>query len=282
MKNKRKNTIVYILVAVSMISSSVLYNKNVDAATQVGSGYEYSGKIGQKGIDHYVANSVTLSTGDTFVVDAGYTTSVIHKISASGDILFDIEVPNVVDVVNWSPKDITKDSDDNIYVLNSYSNRVQKFDKNGNFIKELIFSHDGSNFYSSRFLAIDIDENNNMYITDDSYGKPKVQVYSSEGEFIRSFGANTGLSTNDNYIGRPSDINYYKGEVYVRDSYSSSTQSIKVFNAATGVFIRKITNSDIIGYYSNYNFFIKNDQIYILKGGKIKKYSLYLGHFKKL
>jgi hypothetical protein len=83
------------------------------------------------------------------------------------------------------PKDITLDSNNDVYVTDFWNNIIQKFDSNGNFI--LKWGSEGEDV--GQFISlygIAVDSNNNIYVTDSA--NHRIQKFDSNGillEIIR-------------------------------------------------------------------------------------------------
>ena len=89
---------------------------------------------------------------------------------------------------------IVVDSSDNLYVLDTGNDRVQKFNSSGVFVSTWGSTgvNDGQ-FVQPKDIAID--NANNIYVyseRDGSYGSIKIQKFSSSGSFIYSVGAGSG------------------------------------------------------------------------------------------
>jgi hypothetical protein len=88
------------------------------------------------------------------------------------------------------PEGIDTDEAGNLYVVDTLNHRLQKFDKNGNFL--LSFGSQG--FGNGQFiypLAISVDKNYNLIYTTDPY-KKQIQIFDKNGNFIYGFGKWTG------------------------------------------------------------------------------------------
>ena len=122
----------------------------------------------------------------------------------------------------YKPLDIEQDSKGNIYILDSGNNRIQKFDKDGNFIKSIGQKGKGpGEFQFATDIALDKDDN--IYISDGM--NQRIQILESDGTFISSFKPEYGPgnlainSTGEIYIG---------GGGFVSITMTSSGGSIKM------------------------------------------------------
>ena len=120
------------------------------------------------------------------------------------------------------PFGIAVDSSDNVYVVDTYNNRIQKFDSEGNLITILGSSGSGDgHFYRPRDIAID--SSGNIYVADK--GHDRIQKFDSEGNFITKW-----------YFNYPGSIAVDSlGNVYVTDQFNHQVQKFD----SSGVFITK-------------------------------------------
>ena len=116
------------------------------------------------------------------------------------------------------PADLAIDSSGNLYVtdISSVSNKIQKFDSNGTFITSwgtAGTSPSGGTFSSP--TGIDVNSSDNVYVAD--FGSPNtaVQVFTSNGTFITSWGS---VGSGDGQFTNPASVALdSKGHVYVVD-----------------------------------------------------------------
>jgi DNA-binding beta-propeller fold protein YncE len=84
-----------------------------------------------------------------------------------------------------SPGDLTIDSSGNIYVVDTYNHRIQKFDRDGKFLMK--FGSNGSGdgqFYLPS--NIEIDEENVIYVADRVFPH-RIQQFDTSGKFLSKF-----------------------------------------------------------------------------------------------
>jgi len=89
----------------------------------------------------------------------------------------------------YYPRDVTVDSNGNIYVVEYYYHRIRKYDSAGNFVKT--FGSYGRNS-NGRFYyphKIDIDSNDNLYIAD----RNRIQKFNANGSWMKSFPNLSGI-----------------------------------------------------------------------------------------
>ena len=108
------------------------------------------------------------------------------------------------------PTGIEFDSDDNLYVVESRNDRVQKLTKDGEFI--LAFGGPGAQAgMLDRPWGMTIDHDSSVYIAD--WGNDRVQKFSPSGEWLMTFGEEFGGE-----LKRPANVAVdSEGDVYVTD-----------------------------------------------------------------
>jgi hypothetical protein len=80
------------------------------------------------------------------------------------------------------------DSEDNIYVLDAGNCRVQKFDKNGEYLQTIGRKGQGPGEFS-RPSSFYIDSQDNLYVSE----RTKIQVFNSEGDYQKSIPLETAI-----------------------------------------------------------------------------------------
>ncbi|WP_299986705.1 IPT/TIG domain-containing protein [uncultured Pontibacter sp.] len=133
----------------------------------------------------------------------------------------------------WSPKEITLDEDDNIYILNS-SGKITKFDHEGDVVME--FGYTGSGMSILAPSAISVDIFGNIYVLNsskNSYSGNAIFKFNSKGQFQQRF-TDFGDDVSDNYF---TDLAHdAAGNMYVTDYYGGVIRKI----SSQGNFITKI------------------------------------------
>jgi DNA-binding beta-propeller fold protein YncE len=110
------------------------------------------------------------------------------------------------------PAGIEFDREDNIYVVDSRNDRVQKFTGAGEFLAAWGSSGDGYGEFN-RPWGITIDGNGDVYVAD--WGNSRVRKFSPDGAYLMSFGSD-GSDGGD--LNHPADVAVdSEGDVYVAD-----------------------------------------------------------------
>lgn len=128
-----------------------------------------------------------------------------------------------------SPSGIAFDTHDNLFVVDSGNNRIQKLTTEGGYLDSWGTNGNGNGEFN-RPWGITIDANNNVFVAD--WGNNRVQKFDPDGSFVMSFGA---APCDEDPLLRPSDIAVDSvGDVYVADW---GNNRVKVFES----------NGEIIG-----------------------------------
>jgi len=81
----------------------------------------------------------------------------------------------------YDPRNISVDDQRNIYILERGNHRIQKFDKNGQFLQTIGKKGQGPGEFE-RPYSLFLDKNNNIYVSD----RGKIHFFSHTGEFIKT------------------------------------------------------------------------------------------------
>ena len=110
------------------------------------------------------------------------------------------------------PSGIEFDAEDNLYVVDSLNNRIQKFTKRGGYIS--CWGESGSDHGQfNRPWGITIDKTGDVYVAD--WGNHRVQKFTADGHYIMSFGTSLGEAGK---LDQPSGVAVDSdGDVYVAD-----------------------------------------------------------------
>ena len=125
----------------------------------------------------------------------GVTVVKNPKESYYGELILDLEEDLVIgreDDGNYQfyqANDLAVDSGDNIYVADGGNSRIQKFDKNGNYILTIGGKGQGPGEFTG-ISDIFIDEQDNLYVSE---GR-RIQIFNSSGEYLSGFVLETSLS----------------------------------------------------------------------------------------
>ena len=111
-----------------------------------------------------------------------------------------------------APSSIAFDSNDEIYVVDTGNNRVQKFSKDGEYQNSWGIAGSGNGEFD-RPWGIAVDAQGAVYVAD--WGNDRVQKFSPDGEYLMSFG---GSSTDGGDLNHPANVAVDSdGDVYVTD-----------------------------------------------------------------
>jgi tripartite motif-containing protein 71 len=112
-----------------------------------------------------------------------------------------------------APGDVAVGIEGNILVVDKTNNRIQKFDRSGNFISKFGSYGTGDGQFN-RPTAIAVDRDGNILVADS--GNNRVEKFSPEGQFIAKFGtAGTGNGQFSTPEGVAADL---EGNIWVADS----------------------------------------------------------------
>jgi DNA-binding beta-propeller fold protein YncE len=164
----------------------------------------------------------------------------VQKFDANGSVLFQLGTAgsNVQFGINEgspvgtgdgdfdSPLGIALDSKNNLYVVDSNNNRVQKFNKRGKFLLKWGTAGIGPGQFDIP-IGIAIDDSNNVYVTD--HEGNRIQKFNSSGTFLTSWTTDPlpsteTLSVNEvgNYWGRNCGLGNVQGPPLMQPGIDSN------------------------------------------------------------
>ncbi len=126
-----------------------------------------------------------------------------------------------------SPSDLELDRQGNLYVVDSFNNGIQKFDRNGQFLTMWGTSGQGDGEFNLMVPdvgagagAVAVDESGNVYVAD--WGNHRIQKFDSNGQFLAKWG--TRGSSDGQFLSLVSVAVDRKGYVYVLDDAHADIQ----------------------------------------------------------
>jgi uncharacterized repeat protein (TIGR02543 family) len=128
------------------------------------------------------------------------------------------------------PDSLAVDSSGNVYVAESYNNRIQKFTSSGQFVTKLgsLGSGDGQFNFPE---AVALDRNGNIYVADTD--NHRIQKFTPNGQFVAQWGSE---GSGDGQFNLPAGIALdSSGNVYVTEVYNCRIQKF----TSNGQFITK-------------------------------------------
>lgn len=118
-----------------------------------------------------------------------------------------------------NPKDLVFNSKDELFVLDYGNRRIQIFNRDGKFLREIGGVLDAVRFIDP--VDLDIDEKNYLYVAD--RGAHSVYVFDAEGQMVQEFGS---LGTGPSCFPKLSAVSGSGGKIYV-SNYED--EDVKVF-----------------------------------------------------
>ena len=119
------------------------------------------------------------------------------------------------------PCSIAVESDDDIVIVDSGNNRIQKFNSDGDFIRKW-GSYGPNDGQFTNAIGITVDSNDDIYVLD--WGSSRVQKFSLTGDFIRKWGE---FGTGDKQFRYPYDIASFPGNsILIADTGNDRIQEI--------------------------------------------------------
>ena len=117
------------------------------------------------------------------------------------------------------PYGITVNPPGDVYVVDAFNNRVQKFDSSGNYLSQFGSSGSGDGQFNGPY-GVAIDSGGNIYVTDLSNNR--VQKFDSSGNYLSQFGSS---GSGDGQFNGPIDVAIdATGNIYVTDTDNNRVQ----------------------------------------------------------
>ncbi len=133
----------------------------------------------------------------------------------------------------YNPKGLGVDIQGNIYVADYYNERIQKFDRNGNYVKQWGSEEVGDGQFHNGPESIAVSKDGFIYATNGESSDARIQKFDLEGNFQTSWG---NIGTNDGqFTGAQCVAVNAGGFVYVSDDGAKRIQKFD----SNGVFIAK-------------------------------------------
>lgn len=173
------------------------------------------------------------------------------------------------------PTEVALDSQGNIYVIDGGNHRVQKFDKDGNFL--LMWGSNGAgdgqflfNVPPAHYGSIAVDKDDYVYVTD---RHNRVQKFDDNGNFLMTFGR-TGYPNGEFYTLYGVAVDH-QGNIYTTDWTKYEIQKFD----SKGQFLQKweVPSCKLGGISSPYNLVLDGQgQLYVTQhtGNCIQKFDL--------
>lgn len=161
-----------------------------------------------------------------------------------------------------NPNGAVVDSQGNLYVVDTFNNRVQKFDSDGNHMLNLDPGVPPLN--GPAYIAVDSDDN--VYVTD--YGNDCIQKFNSNGQHLLTWGEE---GSGDGRLNGPIGIAVHNGEVFVSERLNFRVQ---VFDAQgnylrqwgeRGNEVHQLTDPGPLGVDKNGNVYVADEMVGTVK-----------------
>jgi hypothetical protein len=190
----------------------------------------------------------------------GVTVVKNPKESYYGELILDLEEDLVIgqeDDKNYQfyqVNDLDVDSGDNIYVADAGNSRIQKFDKNGNYILTIGGKGQGPGEFTG-ISDILVDEEDKLYVL----GGRRIQIFNSSGEYLNGFVLESTISNffldSDGFIfgiSRISDREGTKSEVVKLSSEGKLIKTCAEFSEHKTV--RKKRGEDFVFFRAYHSY----------------------------
>jgi DNA-binding beta-propeller fold protein YncE len=193
-------------------------------------------------------NITIAADGSLYVADTN--NHRIQHITSDGEVLHvwgsfaDRSTGNAPGGTFYEPWGIAVGPEGNIYVVDTWNHRVQKFSQNGEFISQWGYfgqAEDGYALWGPRDVFVD--DQGQVFITDT--GNKRIVIYDSDGDYLTEFGGPGLLAGQfDEPVGLAMDS---QGRIYIADTWN---QRIQVFDSdQIGIQFNAVNEWEIIGWY---------------------------------
>ncbi|MDJ1499470.1 DUF7619 domain-containing protein [Xanthocytophaga agilis] len=161
--------------------------------------------------------------------------SSIYVNNANGDLLFTRGLNTLGDnsdgIFGFEPRGVTTDIYNNIWVTDQENSRIQKFDKNGNFLMKFGSRGSGDGQFQGP-IRMAIDRKNNIWVVD--YNNYRIQKFDANGRFLLKTGSK---GSGNGQFNQPYGFDFDEnGNVWVTDIENNCIQKF----SADGKFLQKV------------------------------------------
>ncbi|MGD8751095.1 MAG: glycosyltransferase family 39 protein, partial [Anaerolineales bacterium] len=208
-------------------------------------------------------NVAIAGDGSLYVADTN--NHRIQHLTTDGEVLHvwgsfaDRSTGNAPGGTFYEPWGIAVGPEGNVYVVDTWNHRVQKFSQTGEFINQWGYfgqAEDGYALWGPRDVIVDSE--GNVFVTDT--GNKRVVIYDRDGNYLSEFGG-AGLLAGqfDEPVGLAMDS---QGQIFVADTWN---QRVQVFDSGRdGLQFNPINEWEIVGWYGqsldNKPYLAVNDQ----------------------
>lgn len=150
----------------------------------------------------------------------------------------------------WEIEDVAEDSDGNVWVVDSVSNRVVKLSPTGQKLLELgeIWVEGSGNTQFIDPMSVAIDASNNIYVSDGGAwwnperGNHRIQVFRSDGVYLATIGETGECGFEEYLLCGPRHIVIFGDRLYVADAGNGRVQIFNISNPVTPTYVASIHN----------------------------------------
>ena len=131
------------------------------------------------------------------------------------------------------PSSVAIDSSGNVYVVDNWNNRIQKFDSNGRYLTQWGSLGSGNGQFNNP-VGIAIDSSDNVYVSE--YYNCRIQKFNSNGGYLTQWGSPGSGEGQFNYLGHVAVDSL--GNVYVAECNNNRIQK---FSSSDGINYKFVT-----------------------------------------